>query len=58
MNYVLVGSQQLYNKVPVSCDNCAKDSIGYVWHCPNGKNNKHCKGFDLCPDCAVDTSYV
>ena len=59
MNYVLVGSKQLYNGGGVYCDNdkCKKNCIGYVWHCPNEKNNNHPGGFDLCPDCAVDTFY-
>ena len=59
MNYVLVGSKQLYHGAKVYCDNgkCKKKCIGYVWHCPNGKNKNHDRGFDLCPDCAVDTFY-
>ena len=58
MNYVLVGSTQLYNGfASVFCDNkdkCGKQCIGYVWHCPNDENIHHPEGFDLCPDCAVD----
>ena len=59
MNYVLVGSKQLYNGRRVYCDNgkCKKNCLGYVWHCPNDENENHPNGFDLCPDCAVDTFY-
>ncbi|ETO00179.1 hypothetical protein RFI_37271, partial [Reticulomyxa filosa] len=38
----------------VSCNKCQKESSkGYVWHCPEGKNRTHSKGFDLCADCGA-----
>ncbi|ETO12689.1 hypothetical protein RFI_24687 [Reticulomyxa filosa] len=38
----------------VSCSKCQKEpSEEYVWHCSEGKNRTHSKGFDLCADCGA-----
>ena len=50
-----------YNGDSVTCDGCDK-SIGgrLVYHCPDGENDVHQEGYDLCRNCAedVDTKEV
>ena len=38
-----------------SCRECSDDATGrdYIFHCPNGKNDIHKDGFDLCYNCGA-----